>query len=60
MNQEEMNKNRTAWNFAIGLNKVAGLTPSDEFLEMVEQEIRGEITMEEILERLHKKYDTKK
>ena len=48
--------NETAWNYALGLIKVDGLTPSDEMLEMIEMEKRGEITTEEILERLKEKY----
>ena len=46
----------TAWNFALGLIKVDGLTPSDEMLEMVEMEKRGEITTDEMIQRLHEKY----
>lgn len=49
----------TAWNFALGLLKVDGLEPSDEMLEMIEMEKRGEITTEEIIERLNKKYKSK-
>lgn len=52
--------NETAWNFALGLNKMAGLEVSDEMLEMIEMEKRGEITMDEILERLDKKYNIKR
>ena len=48
--------NETAWNYALGLIKVDGLTPSDEFLEMVEMEKRGEITTEEMLEKIKEKY----
>ena len=49
--------NETAWNYALGLIKVDGLTPSDECLEMVEMEKRGEITTTEMIERLRAKYD---
>lgn len=49
--------NETAWNYALGLIKVDGLTPSEEFLEMVEMEKRGEITTDDIIEKLHEKYD---
>ena len=54
-----MNK-QTAWNFALGLIKVDGLTPSDEMLEMIEMEKRGEITTDEMIERLKEKYSTVK
>ena len=46
----------TAWNFALGLNAAAGLTPSEEMLEMIEKNKRGEMSDEEILERLREKY----
>ena len=45
-----------AWNFALGLIKVDGLEVSDEMLEMIEMEKRGEITTADIIERLNKKY----
>lgn len=46
----------TAWNYALGLIKVDGLAPSEEFLEMVEMEKRGEITTTEMIERIKEKY----
>lgn len=49
--------NETAWNYALGLIKVDGLTPSGELLEMIEMEKRGEITTDEMIKRLHEKYD---
>lgn len=50
----------TAWNYALGLNEVDGLTPSEEMLEMIEMEKRGEITDDEIIQRLDKKYKIKR
>ena len=47
---------REAWDFAIGIVQVDGVKPSDEFLELVEKEIRGEITGEDIRKALIKKY----
>lgn len=49
----------TAWNYALGMIKVDGLTPSEEMLEMIEMEKRGEITTDEIRERLDRKYKIK-
>ncbi len=49
----------TAWNFALGLLKADGLEPSDEMLEMIEKEKRGEITDKDIEEWLNKKYSIK-
>lgn len=46
----------TAWNYAVGILKVDGLTPSEEMLEMIEKEKRGEMTTDEILQRLKEKY----
>jgi len=51
--------NETAWNYALGMIEVDGLTPSEEMLEMIEMEKRGEITDDEIIERLDKKYKIK-
>jgi hypothetical protein len=45
-----------AWELALSLIKVDGLKPSDEFLELVEKEKRGEITVEDIRRILYEKY----
>ena len=45
-----------AWDFALGMNKVDGLEPSEEMMEMIERSKRGEMTAEEILKRLDEKY----
>lgn len=47
------------WDYAIGMNKVDGLSPSPEMMEMIEKEKRGEMTMEEIKDALYKKYNIK-
>lgn len=46
----------SAWNYALGLIKVDGLTPSDEMLKMIEMEKQGKITTEDIIKRLNEKY----
>ncbi len=38
--------NEQAWNYAIGMIKVDGLEPSEDFKKYIEKEKRGEITME--------------
>lgn len=48
--------NEKAWNFAIGIVQTDGIKPSDDFLELVEKEKRGEITGEEIRRILNKKH----
>ena len=50
--------NDKAWDFAIGIVQLDGFKPSDEFLELVEREKRGEITGEEIRKILYEKYKT--
>ena len=47
------------WDFALGMIKVDGLSPSPEMLEMIEKEKRGEMTMEEIREALYNMYNIK-
>lgn len=48
--------NEQAWDYAIGILKVDGLEPSQEMLEMIEKEKRGEMTTDEIRVALLKKY----
>jgi len=49
-------KKTEAWEYALGLNKVDGLNPSKEFLELVEKEIQGKITTKDIRNALDEKY----
>lgn len=51
--------NCKAWDYAIGIVQVDGIKPSDEFLELVEKEKRGEITSEDIRKALYQKYKVK-
>jgi len=48
-----------AWNYAIGMIKVDGLEPTEEFKEYIEKEKKGEITMEDAKRFLDKKYKMK-
>ncbi len=45
-----------AWDYALGMIKIDGLEPTEEFLELVEKEKRGEVTDEDIKNYLDKKY----
>ena len=45
-----------AWDFALGIIEVDNLKVSEEFLELVEKEKKGEITDENIKNFLDKKY----
>lgn len=49
-------QNDKAWDYAIGIVQVEGITPSDDFLELVEKEKRGELTNDDIRNVLVKKY----
>ncbi len=49
-----------AWDYALGIIKVDGLEPSQEFLAMAEKEKRGELTLEDIKRTLDAKYTLKK
>ena len=52
--------NAKAWDYAIGIVQIDGIKPSDDFLELVEKEKRGEITGEDIRKSLYKKYKVTK
>ncbi|MDD2973359.1 MAG: hypothetical protein PHE02_14640 [Lachnospiraceae bacterium] len=47
------------WDIALGLIKVDGLEPTDEFLELVEKEKKGEITVSDIRKTLNQTYRAK-
>lgn len=51
--------NDEAWDYAIGIVQIDGIKPSDDFLELVEKEKRGEITGEDIRKILYQKYRVK-
>jgi hypothetical protein len=48
-----------AWDYALGIIKVDGLEPTQEFLDMAEKEKRGEITLKDIKLALDAKYRMK-
>ena len=48
-----------AWNYALGIIKVDGLEPTDDFKEYIEKEKKGEITAEDARRYLDKKYKMK-
>lgn len=48
---------REAWDFAIGMMQVDGVKPDEEYLELVEKEINGEITLDEMKQIILKQYD---
>jgi hypothetical protein len=50
---------KKAWDYAFGLIKVDGLKPTNDFVEMAEKEIRGELTLADIEKSLNVKYKVK-
>lgn len=54
MTREEKRK---AWNYALGMMQVDGVKPDEEYLELVEKEINGEITIDEMELIILKQYD---
>ena len=51
--------NSDAWDYAVGMIKVDGLEPTPEMKELIEMEKRGEVSKEEIYNRLNKRYRMK-
>lgn len=51
--------NQKAWDYSIGIVQIDGIKPSDDFMELVEKEKRGEITGDDIRRVLYKKYKVK-
>ena len=58
-NKKEFTKEdkRRALNFAIGMMQVDGVKPDQEYLDLVEKEINGEITLDEMKWIILKKHD---
>lgn len=51
--------NSEAWDYAIGIIKVDGLEPTEDFKKYIELEKKGEITKEDAKKYLDKKYKMK-
>lgn len=51
--------NTEAWDYAIGMIKVDGLEPTEDFKRYIEKEKNGEATMEDVKRFLDKKYKIK-
>ena len=47
------------WEYYLGIIKVDGLEPTPEMKELIEQEKKGEITMDELKKALDRKYKMK-
>jgi hypothetical protein len=51
--------NSEAWDYAIGLIKVDGLEPTEDFKKYIELEKKGEVTMRDCKRFLDEKYKKK-
>lgn len=51
--------NSEAWDYAIGLIKVAGLEPTEDFKKYIELEKQGKVTCADLKKYLDKKYQVK-
>lgn len=48
------------WDYALDMIKVDDLEPSSEMKQLIEQEKRGEITMDDVRKALDRKYKMKR
>ena len=48
--------NEQAWDFAIGMTRMSGLEPTQDFKEYIEKEKRGEVDMADVKRFLDKKW----
>ncbi len=51
--------NAQAWDYAVGMIRVDGLEPTEDFKEYIEKEKRGEVDMADVKQFLDKKYKVK-
>lgn len=53
-----MNKeNKELWESAIGINESDGVEPSEKLKELINMNIKGQITTDEMIERLKECYE---
>lgn len=51
--------NEQAWNYSLGMIKVDGLEPTEDFKKLIELEKEGKMTDEDLKKYLDKKYKAK-
>ena len=51
--------NSQAWDYAIGMIRVDGLEPTEDFKKYIEKKKKGEVTMDDAKRFLDKKYKMK-
>jgi len=54
MKINEYNDNSRSWNVALGMQKIDGFIPNKEFITLIQREIKGEITSDEIIKLIEK------
>ncbi len=60
INNSLKNEKRAAWDFAININQLDGeWKPDKEYMDLIEKEINGEITTQEMINILNEKYSEK-
>ena len=50
------NKKKDDWDIVLGIHKINNFEPDDEFEKLIEKEINGEISMEDIIKQAIDKY----
>ena len=49
-------KKKEAWNIALGIHKINNFEPDQEYKELINKQINGEITTEDIIKHTIAKY----
>lgn len=50
------NKKRNDWDIALGIHQINNFVPDEEFKKLIEKEVNGEITTEDIIKQTVEKY----
>lgn len=53
---DSKNKKRNDWDIALGIHKINNFEPDEEFKELIEKEVNGEISTEDIIKLTVDKY----
>lgn len=56
MNNNVKVKKKEAWDIALGIHKINNFEPDEEFKKLIEKEVNGEITTEDIIKQTVEKY----
>lgn len=50
------NKKKDDWDVALGIHKINNFEPDEEFKKLIDKEVNGEITTEDIIKQTVEKY----